>query len=56
MQTKLLEKSQYPSPFNYDSEEIIKKLVQKEECYIETVVDLHETAGKPIYQPVEVVF
>lgn len=56
MKTKQLDKSQYKSPYHYDSQEYIKKLVQKDEVYVETVVDLCGRAGNPIYQPCEVVF
>ena len=53
---KELSKEEYPSPYNFDPEEIIKKLVVKDEAYVETVVDLKGNAGKPIYQGTEVVF
>jgi len=55
-QMKDLTKKEYPSPFNYEPKEYIKKLVIKDEAYIETVVDLKGNTGKPIYQPCEVVF
>ena len=54
--TKKLTKSEYPSPYNFEPEEIIKKLVAKDEVFIETVVNLQGQAGKPIYQGTEVVF
>ena len=54
--TNKLTKEKYPSPYNYEPQEYIKQLVQKDEMFVETVVDLQGQAGKPIYQGTEVVF
>ena len=56
MNTKPLSKKEYPSPYNFDPESIIRKIVLKDEAYFETVVDLQGVAGKPIYQPCEIIF
>lgn len=54
--TNKLTKEKYPSPYNYEPQEYIKQLVQKDEMFVETVVGLQGQAGKPIYQPCEVEF
>lgn len=56
MKSNPLTKKEYPSKHLYDSKENIRRLVLKDEVEIETVVDLSGRAGRPIPQPLEVVF
>ncbi len=56
MNTNKLSKIEYPSSYNYNSEEYILNLVKKDECVIETVVNLEGKAGRPIYQGTEINF
>lgn len=53
MNTKELNKTEYPSPYHYNARNTILELVKKEESYIQTVSPVEGTLGKPIYQEVE---
>lgn len=54
--TKPLTKQEYPSPFNFNREEIILSLAKKDELFVETVVDIQGRIGKPIYQESEIIY
>ncbi len=56
MKTKPLTQSQYGSPFFWDAEKEIQKLVNRDEQYIETLVDLGGKAGEPKFKGTDVSF
>jgi hypothetical protein len=55
-QVKKLNKEEYPSPYNFDSQEIIKKMVDKEAYILETLYNLKGRAGNPKPEPCEISF
>lgn len=56
MNTKELSQKEYPSKYYYKPQEYIKMLVNLDERYFPTVVDLQGRAGEPIYKGTEVIF
>lgn len=55
-QSEPLTKNEYPTPHNYNPEEYIKKLVLKDENYVETVTEPSGRAGKPKEELCEIVY